>query len=446
MTTEQAQPQVLPFRRAEDGKMVAGVAAGLAEHLRLRPLVVRLWLVGLCTLGGFGAVLYAGLWIVVPQSRPEVEVAPGLAAADRLGLRSRHWRDRVGDMGQLAALAVLASGLIFFSQWLGLGIDPRLLWPALVVGAGLVVVWAQTDVAERQDWAKTRGVPIATAVLQVDGKRAMVRIGAGVAVVLVGVGAYVATAVRPSELSRVLFAVVVVVVGLLLIIGPWLLRLVRQLGDERSERMLAQERADVAAHLHDSVLQTLALIQRHADDPREVVRLSRSQERDLRSWLYGGSATSDTSLRAAIERTAAEVEEQYGVPIDVVVVGDCELDDRLATVAKAAREALVNASKHAHAGRVDVFGEVEPDAVTVFVRDRGVGFDPSDVPEDRLGVRNSIVERMRRHGGTAVVNSEPGDGTEVKLCMPRSAAGAGHENQGTRDQPGRSSDDEVGAR
>lgn len=442
MATGHVQPQVLPFRRAREGKMLGGVAAGLAQHLRQRPLVVRLWLVGLCALGGFGAVLYAALWIVVRQTQSAAAAPPGLAAADRLGLRPRRWRERVGDMGQQTALAMLAIGLLVLAQGLGIGLSPRLFWPAVVMGAGLVLVWMQTDVAERRDWTRTRGAPFAASLFHADGKRAIARIAAGIVVVLVGIVAYVATSVRPSELSRVLAAVVVVVVGLSLIIGPWLLGLLRQLGDERSERILSQERADVAAHLHDSVLQTLALIQRQADEPREVVRLARSQERDLRSWLYESPASSDSSLRVALERTAAEVEEHYSVPIDVVTVGDCEGDPRMATIAKAAREAMVNASKHAKAARVDVFAEVDDDEVAVFIRDRGVGFDKSLVPDDRLGVRSSIVERMHRHGGTAAVHSEPGLGTEVRLRMPRIAAPGSRDGQFGRDRTTSNGNDE----
>jgi signal transduction histidine kinase len=175
----------------------------------------------------------------------------------------------------------------------------------------------------------------------------------------------------------------------------------------------------VAAHLHDSVLQTLALIQRQADDPREVVRLARSQERDLRNWLYGATTATESSLQAALERVAAEVEERYGVPIEVVAVGDCDADARTEPLVLAAREALVNAAKHSRASRVDVFAEIGTDEVTVFVRDRGVGFDGDAVPADRLGVRNSIVARMQRHGGSASVRSAPGEGTEVRLTMPR---------------------------
>jgi signal transduction histidine kinase len=196
-------------------------------------------------------------------------------------------------------------------------------------------------------------------------------------------------------------------------------RLWRDLESERRERIVSQERADVAAHLHDSVLQTLALIQKHAHEPREVVKLARSQERDLRGWLYDDVADDPSSFAAVLKKAAAEVEDAHGVPVDVVTVGDTTIDDRIRAVLKAAREAAVNAAKHSGADKVDIFAEVEADEVELFVRDRGGGFDPTSVPDDRLGVRRSIVGRMERHGGSAEIRSKPGEGTEVRLSTRR---------------------------
>jgi signal transduction histidine kinase len=217
-----------------------------------------------------------------------------------------------------------------------------------------------------------------------------------------------------------LLAVLVAVVGLGLITGPWWWRLARDLGDERRARVRAQERAELAAHLHDSVLQTLALIQSRAAQPREVQRLARAQERELRGWLFGRpEANGDRTFGGAVEAAAAEVEDMHATSIDVVVVGDAALDERLAAVVAAAREAMVNAAKFAGVDQVQVFVEVEGDRATVFVRDRGVGFDPGAVDPDRRGVSESIVGRMARHGGTAAVRSSPGQGTEVELNMTR---------------------------
>ena len=190
----------------------------------------------------------------------------------------------------------------------------------------------------------------------------------------------------------------------------------------------------MAAHLHDSVLQTLALIQKHASDGRMVATLARAQERDLRSWLYGETAPPDTSVASALKAAAAEVEDGHGVPVEVVTVGDAPVTDRLRPLVLAAREAMVNAAKHSGAEQVDVFAECTDAQVEVFVRDRGRGFDEASVPEDRLGVRNSIVDRMRRHGGTAVIRTAPGDGTEVRLDMSTST-GANASGTRTEENP-----------
>ena len=175
----------------------------------------------------------------------------------------------------------------------------------------------------------------------------------------------------------------------------------------------------MAAHLHDSVLQTLALIQKNSHDAPTVARLARAQERDLRSWLYAGESTDESTLASALRGAAAGVEDAHGVSVDVVTVGDCDFDESLRAVVAAAREAVTNAAKHAGTGRVDVYAEVSATAVDVFVRDRGLGFDPAETPVDRYGVRNSIIDRMNRHGGSAELRSTPGEGTEVRLHLPR---------------------------
>jgi signal transduction histidine kinase len=216
----------------------------------------------------------------------------------------------------------------------------------------------------------------------------------------------------------VLLAVVVVVLVLGLLLAPWWLRLVRNLAAERAERIRSQERSEVAAHLHDSVLQTLALVQRRADDPREVASLARRQERELRAWL-NGTRPGGASLAAALEAAAAEVEAAHGVEVEVVAVGDAPLDDQARALVAAAREALVNAAKFAGGAPVALFAEVGDERAEVFVRDRGPGFDPAAVPEDRRGVRESIVGRMERHGGRATIHSSPGAGTEIELVLER---------------------------
>lgn len=416
-----ADPAPRRFRRLRQDRLLAGVATGLAYHVRLSVLSIRVGFVALTVLAGFGAVLYAALWVFTPLQRHDVPLAPGLAAAQRSGLRTSTRRFRMGDAGQLAAFAVLGLGLLLLVQASGLGVDPALFWPALFVGGGLLLIWRQGDEAEPASEAAPATEPGGLRGLVQDrGWRGVLRVVAGGALVLGGLTTFVVTSGRLDVATDVFLGVLVAVVGVVLVTGPWLLRTFRSLRFEREERILSQERADVAAHLHDSVLQTLALIQRQAQDPREVVRLARSQERDLRGWLYGSVQPPDASLRAALERVAAEVEEQHGVPVEVVVVGDCPVDEDLQAVTKAAREALVNAAKHAGTDRVDLFAEVEDRAVVAYVRDRGIGFDSAAVDERRLGLRHSVVERMARHGGTATVRSAPGEGTEVRLEMTRS--------------------------
>ncbi len=225
------------------------------------------------------------------------------------------------------------------------------------------------------------------------------------------------------SLGSAVGAVAIVATLLGLGLAPWVLRLARSLSSERAARIREQERAELGAHLHDSVLQTLALIQKRAGDPGEVAGLARRQERELRRWLLEGSeGRAQGSVAGALERAAAEVEELHRVPIEVVTVGDGPLNGHLEAVVQAAREAMTNAAKFAGSERVDLYAEVQDDRVEVFVRDRGVGFDPAAIPPDRRGVRDSIIARMERHRGRAAVHSSPGEGTEVELVMERGSS------------------------
>ena len=305
----------------------------------------------------------------------------------------------------------LTVGACLLAQVLGFGIGGTLFWPLVIAGLGVVLLWREADELQRRRWRRA-----ATS----DSPSGWLRLAAGIALVLAGGGAFLAIRGQLQDAGRVLLATLVVLIGLLLIAGPYLLRLFRDLSDERLERIRTQERAEVAAHVHDSVLHTLTLIQRNIDDPREVQRLARSQERELRAWLYKPVADPDATLAAALERLAGEVEDAHSVPIEVVAVGDGALDEHSGAALQAAREAMVNAAKYSGASTISVYAEVEPELLTIFVRDRGRGFDPDDLPEDRMGVRQSIIGRMQRNGGSAVVRSAPGDGTEVKLEMPRS--------------------------
>lgn len=404
------------FRSTED-RWLGGVAAGVAQHLRLPVLWVRMGFVALVAFGGFGAVLYAGLWMFMPAQRHTTPLSPGLDAATRQGKRGGRRERRLTDYGPLVAVGAIAIGVLLLvtlatGQSLSVG-------PLLLAGAGVAVLWWQADEAQRQRWLDpSRRMNPMRAIVGGGGWREWLRIAAGLMLLI---AAIVLFSLRSGSLSVALnvgLAAAFGIVGLGFMVGPWLLRLSSDLSEEREARVRSEERADVAAHLHDSVLQTLALIQRAAGDPATVTRLARAQERDLRSWLFDSKGEGPGTLAAALRAVAAEVEDAHGVHVEVVCVGDMPVTEEDRPLVLAAREAMTNAAKHSGAGTIDVYAEATPDDVNVFVRDRGVGFDPDQVAEDRQGVRGSIVGRMERHGGTASVRSVPGDGTEVRLSHP----------------------------
>jgi signal transduction histidine kinase len=254
------------------------------------------------------------------------------------------------------------------------------------------------------------------------------RPGIGMRLVVAGVlliaGVSILASVHGSLNLWPLVGVALVIAAIAVVLGPWWLRIARDLVAERRARIRAEERADMAARVHDSVLQTLAMIQRRADQPQQVIQLARAQERELRAWLFDGRApgsVDEMTLAAGVRQIQQEVEAQHGVSVEAITVGDCELDDDLVALLAAAREATVNAAKWSGEDVVSVFAEVEPASVSVYVRDRGKGFDPAAVPEDRKGLAESIHARMARRGGSATVRSTPGQGTEVSLTMPRRA-------------------------
>ena len=259
------------------------------------------------------------------------------------------------------------------------------------------------------------------------------RLAAGLALVVAGVLLMVSGSGSWEQTWLALLASVAVLGGVALVLLPWGLKFWRDLEAERAGRVRATERAEIAAHLHDSVLQTLALIQRRAGNEHDVVRLARAQERELRGWLYRDPGRDAGQLSDALKAAAAEVEDSLGHAVDVVTVGDCAMTERLEALVQAAREAMLNAARHG-GGAVSVYLEVTDDAAEVFVKDRGPGFDPEAIPADRLGVRESIIGRMRRHGGTAVIASSP-DGTEVRLRLPLAAAGRDQRRRNQRPEP-----------
>ncbi|PZS27537.1 MAG: ATP-binding protein [Pseudonocardiales bacterium] len=396
MTITDSRPPKL--HRRSDGKLVAGVAGGLADHLGVSLLAVRLTFVGLTVFNGLGALLYAAFWAFVREQPAD----PAAVAAPR----------RRGEVpGQLVAFGALAAGLLIAVQQFSAG--SIFLLPAAVVVVGAALIWRQADDAQRVRWQRMMGGAGS-------GRKMLVlRVALGIVLVAIGLASALAISGQLGVIRRGLIGTAVILIGLAVVTGPWLWRIWQELSAERRERIRTQERAEVAAHVHDSVLHTLALIQRHVDDPREVTRLARGQERELRSWLYRPAGSPDERFAGALEAAAAQVEDEFAVSVETVVVADCPVDERLTALVAATREALVNAARHAGVAEVSLYAEVEPDEVTVFVRDRGKGFDPAAVAEDRHGVAGSIVGRMERHGGSADVRSAPGEGTEVRLTMRR---------------------------
>jgi signal transduction histidine kinase/phage shock protein PspC (stress-responsive transcriptional regulator) len=402
-------PPPYPYRRATrpaDHRLAGGVAAGLAEHFAVPVMAVRVVFVVATWFNGAGVIAYLLLWRFMALAEPES--SPGLESAERRGLRSGS-RRRFGpkEILQTIAICAIGAGVLVLLQVTGRGISGSLLLPVLVGLLGVAVVWRQLDDAAWQRWMR-----------QTSGWAFAARAAAGV-VMIVLAGLYFFSQERGwSGIVDVASAAGIALVGAALILGPWISKLLGDLAAERRERVRSQERADVAAHLHDSVLQTLALLQKNAGDAAAVATLARRQERDLRSWLYGDEAQHGDSLVAALRLAAAEVEDAHHVPVEVVGVGDAALDPDVSALARAAREAMVNAAKHARVARIDVYAESDGRTAEVFVRDRGVGFDPAAVAEDRLGLKGSIIGRVERHGGTVDVRSAPGEGTEIAMRLP----------------------------
>jgi signal transduction histidine kinase len=348
------------FTTSADGRALAGVCAGIAQTLGVDVTLVRLVFALLALAGGAGIVLYFALWAWSAADRPRLTILLLLLAGSLL----------------LGALGVSERGV-----------------------GGIVLVAAGLALALRQGGSFRPDAPLSYG---------------GVALAGFGVILLLQDGNAPTRL----LAPGAVAGALVLVTGPWLWRLALERDEERSARIRTEERADVAARVHDSVLQTLALIQRHASEPRRVASLARRQERELRGWLYSARPLGDdgTSLVAALSAAAADVEELHGVRIELASAGDAPPENALVL---AAREAMTNAAKFSGVEKIDVYADVVDDEIAVFVRDRGAGFDPTAVPEDRQGIRDSIKGRLERAGGSAVITSAPGAGTEVELRLPR---------------------------
>ncbi|MET3920394.1 PspC domain-containing protein [Arthrobacter sp. UYEF20] len=471
MTTAVPRP---PLVRGGD-RVIAGVCAGLARHLGWPVRMVRIGMVVAALAGGAGVAFYAWLWIMVPtadesakrtarlpaspiapavsapfvdpypgaypgpapagytappdfpsqstdptfagdpgaQDAPVTTKGPAAAAAGAMG----PWPNRVRSMPYgkeilLGSGLLLAAGILI-ARMLGFDVPLGTLIPVAAILGGAAIAWMQLDETRRAglvDKAKA------------DQAGGWARLAAGLALVVAGVLVMVSGSGSWEQTWLALLASVAVLGGVALVLLPWGLKFWRDLEAERAGRVRATERAEIAAHLHDSVLQTLALIQRRAGNEHDVVRLARAQERELRGWLYRDPGKEAGQLSEGIKAAAADVEDALGHAVEVVSVGDCAMTERHEALVQAAREAMLNAARHG-GGAVSVYLEVTDGAAEVFVKDRGPGFDPDSVPADRLGVRESIIGRMNRHGGTAAISSNP-DGTEVRLRLPLPASTA----------------------
>lgn len=452
-----------PLTRPRDTRVLAGVCAGLADHLSVPVAAVRVVMAGLALAAGAGALLYAWLWATVPQEGESEGIVPLRhaltkpahashsapsapafgpsgdrgTAADETG-HSQPGRG-LGERAQRAPIAEIFLGLSLLAVSVPLvlmrfDVQMRLelILPAFAVCVGVGLAWWQFADRARPD------------------RNQVPRVLGALALVAVGVLMFFVTSRQPNAWT-VVAAALAVLAGVALAIAPWLLRLNRELIAERAGRARESERAEIAAHLHDSVLQTLALIQQRSVPGSDVARLARGQERELRDWLFrvgdgggeGGSATSEQSIEKQLRDHAALLEDQHGVQCEVVIVGGGTRggagDDAAGphaaapeAIVAAAREAMLNAARHA-GGTVAVYIEISPERTSVDVTDRGPGFDADNLPEGRMGVRESILGRMDRAGGTArVVPGPGGTGTSVRLTMPGAAAqSANDSDEGT---------------
>ena len=403
---------------------VGGVCSGIAHYFGISVVPVRIATVVLTGVGGLGFFAYMALWLGTPteQLQPDVSGeetgAPLRAPLPSVGVE----RKRETTAGQLfivgavflgIALAIFVSAAFFQFDWRGV------IWVALIFG-GLFVTWMQVT---RLSSSNT-GTLVALAAL---------------GVVMVLVGTYLLLGER-ELLPEMTFGVVAGLITLAVIIvtlAPLGVKLFRSLAASRSAQAREAERADIAAHLHDSVLQTLTLIRGAANDPSRVRALALTQERELRAWLYTGESAPEVSAAQALRHQAATVEATYGVPVEVVTVGDVQPGlSELAAIA-AAGEAMTNAVRHGETP-IAVFQETRPGRWEIFVKDAGPGFDPLSVPEHRHGFRNSIKGRVERVGGSVSVRLLPGangvaGGTEIRIVVPRSATQA---NEGLTPESG----------
>lgn len=390
--------------------MLAGVCGGISEATGFDVTLVRIGIVLLSFGSGIGIPIYALAWLLLPL-QGESSTIFTRAITDRRGLRLV-----IALIPLFIVVQVVADGL-------HMGYLGSVSWPVFLALGVLILIRRNASDGERV-WISSDLVPMLRAGDRQHRRWSLLaRVATGMLLGLVG-GLILISGHATKVPVRPVGGVLLVIAAIVVVFGPWWLSLVRDLMSERQARARAEERAEMAAHIHDSVLQTLALIQRGADDPQQVVRLARAQERDLRSWLFegrapGGIGTEASTLAEGIDLIQQQVEADHGITVQVVMVGDCPLDEGMRALLDASREATVNAAKWSDAPQVSIYCEVDGSSVMVYVRDRGRGFDPGAVPADRQGIASSICARMARFGGSATIRSAPGEGAEVELSMPR---------------------------
>lgn len=390
------------FARSGDRALLIGVAAGIAERVGVEPALVRAAFVTLSFAGGAGIVLYVLAWLASHGPRGDIEAL----------------RRPLSPLRQVGGVASITTGALLVLRSAGIWLGDGMVWPVALASFGVSLVWVRAEPMFGNPAGRSTKLPTDTSAVSAP---ALLRVAMGAILIFVGMATLVAVNMTFTlrTLLDVLLPVVVTGAGLVLIFGPWVFRLAQEVVAERRQRIRSEERSEMAAHLHDSVLQTLALIQR-ATSPREMCSLARVQERELRSWLYGKARTlTEDSLEAAIEVAAARVEQAYHRSVETVVVGDAALDDKLRALVAASTEAMTNAARHSGDGAISVYVELDESQAVAYIRDHGKGFVLEAVPQDRRGITESVVGRMERNGGTATIESTPDEGTEVQLRMPR---------------------------
>ncbi len=393
---------------------MAGVCGGLSRATGFDVTLVRIAFVLLALGSGVGILAYALAWLLLPLD------------GETTNILSRSFNDKRGLRLVIAIIPIvivvqLVTGSLHF------GFAGTLGWPLLVAVGAFILIRRNASETERA-WINEELLPLLHTGRHRRRWTTIARVALGLVLTAVGLFILIADHAKRGDLRPVI-GTLVIIAALVVIFGPWWLSLLRDLLAERQARAMAEERAEMAAHVHDSVLQTLALIQRSAENPQSVIRLARAQERELRSWLFEGRSPGTigeeaSTLSEGMTVIQSEVEAKAGITVQTVVVGDCGLDDRLRGLLDAAREATVNAAKWSGVTEVSLYAEVDGDKVTVYVRDRGCGFDPDAVSSDRQGIAQSIHARMVRLGGSSTIRSAPGRGTEVELSMSRSPATA----------------------